>query len=317
MLDYIKNIKKDRELSFSNWRYRLLHWTFNVKAKTPSESSLPNFLYDHYCPLFHTTNILAVLFPLVVLIKLILALKYVFLFPIVAFKAYLDRIEEEQSKDPVFLAKEAKKKRSKEIERVRALFKAVGYDKAIMELYFLNYLSEEDAMQILDNMKKKAEEQKEAKEVRKKELSERFVFWIRFSEIFVKGLTVTVVAAAALVLMYFLVTFVPLAWAATVWLFIELWSLLTSASFFGFLDFVLRVVVVALSLLVMFVVTRPLFVKFCKFVETPISIAKDCINNSLDSLCKFFVSCSDFVSALYEDNCPAITIVEEDELGAE
>lgn len=61
----IEAIKAPKNLSFYHWRYRILHWVFNVGAKTPEESPLPNYLYTHYCPLFHLTNILFLLFPII------------------------------------------------------------------------------------------------------------------------------------------------------------------------------------------------------------------------------------------------------------
>jgi hypothetical protein len=60
-----------RELSLKHWRYRTLHWCFNVKGlDTPEESPLPNYLYSHYCPLFHLTNFIALVSPLILAIKM-------------------------------------------------------------------------------------------------------------------------------------------------------------------------------------------------------------------------------------------------------
>lgn len=64
MESILARIKGERKLSFNSFRYRILHWSFFLhwpfaKApKTPAESPLPNFLYTHYCPLFHLTNLL-------------------------------------------------------------------------------------------------------------------------------------------------------------------------------------------------------------------------------------------------------------------
>lgn len=68
----LESIKRDRQYSFSHWRYRLLHWTFSVDPKTPAESPLPQMLYTHLCPIFHLANILVIFFPLIVFVKAII-----------------------------------------------------------------------------------------------------------------------------------------------------------------------------------------------------------------------------------------------------
>ena len=67
---FIKALKKERKLSMNHWRYRLLHTTFWCNPKTPAESPLPNFLYTHYCPLFHCTNLLLLFLPITMVVWL-------------------------------------------------------------------------------------------------------------------------------------------------------------------------------------------------------------------------------------------------------
>ena len=70
----LDSIKGERKLSFNHWRYRLLHWCFNVKDPSPHDlyaTGLPKFLYTHYCPLFHLTNLIAIFSPLILLIKIV------------------------------------------------------------------------------------------------------------------------------------------------------------------------------------------------------------------------------------------------------
>lgn len=64
-------IKSERKMSLKHWRYRLLHWTFFETATTVSESKLPTFLYTHYCPLFHLTNIIVLMMPLILTFRLL------------------------------------------------------------------------------------------------------------------------------------------------------------------------------------------------------------------------------------------------------
>ena len=71
----IAHIKRPRDMSLNHWRYRLLHFTFcQGDVKRPSDSSLPNFLYTHYCPLFHLTNLLALAFPIYAPVRLLIFL---------------------------------------------------------------------------------------------------------------------------------------------------------------------------------------------------------------------------------------------------
>lgn len=66
------SIFRERKLSLNHWRYRLLHWCFNEKNITcPAESALPEYLYCHYCPLFHLTNFIALFSWLILTIKVI------------------------------------------------------------------------------------------------------------------------------------------------------------------------------------------------------------------------------------------------------
>lgn len=70
-MNLIEAIKRPKKFTFKYWRYRLLHWCFNVNPTSPSDSPLPAFVYTHYCPLFHITNLIALLFPLILAVRLI------------------------------------------------------------------------------------------------------------------------------------------------------------------------------------------------------------------------------------------------------
>lgn len=67
----LEAIKGEKKMSFHHWRYRLLHWAFGEKADTPEQSGLPRFLYTHYCPLFHLTNLIAIFAPAILFVKLV------------------------------------------------------------------------------------------------------------------------------------------------------------------------------------------------------------------------------------------------------
>lgn len=77
----------ERNLTLEHWRYRLLHWTFGLTGAYLSDgkvrwkdsdgdsfrSPLPEYLYTHYCPLFHLTNALVLASPLVSLVRFFIA----------------------------------------------------------------------------------------------------------------------------------------------------------------------------------------------------------------------------------------------------
>lgn len=58
-----------KNLSLNHWRYRVLHYVHN-KTQGQRSYDLPAFLYTNYCPLFHYTNFLVLLIPLVYVIRM-------------------------------------------------------------------------------------------------------------------------------------------------------------------------------------------------------------------------------------------------------
>ncbi len=86
----LESIKSHKKMSFNHWRYRILHWAFNIKnpefhPDAMSPNGLPKFLYTHYCPLFHLTNLIALLSPLILGIRF-------FILVVSALSAVLDLI---------------------------------------------------------------------------------------------------------------------------------------------------------------------------------------------------------------------------------
>src|SRR5581483_7783366 len=73
-MSILSSLKEERRLSMKHWRYRLLHWAFGVEGKRPEETGLPHFLYTHYCPLFHLTNLIAIISPVILFFKIVVVL---------------------------------------------------------------------------------------------------------------------------------------------------------------------------------------------------------------------------------------------------
>lgn len=68
-MNWIEAIKGERRMSLNHWRYRLLHWCFGVESR--HDSNIPDFMYTHYCPLFHVTNLIALLSPVILLARIL------------------------------------------------------------------------------------------------------------------------------------------------------------------------------------------------------------------------------------------------------
>lgn len=81
-MSILESLKEEKKLSLNHWRYRLLHWCFNVKVdkNTPFSHDLPKCLYTHYCPLFHLTNLIAIFSPIILTVKIIVAMVRAFVY---------------------------------------------------------------------------------------------------------------------------------------------------------------------------------------------------------------------------------------------
>ena len=353
-MSLISYIKRDRQMDFNHWRYRLLHWTFGIKPNGKSDSPLPDFFYTHYCPLFHFTNILAIIFPIVFLVKFIVGSAKALFFgsvsvfntvwpivsgPFILFAKKMDEKREANLKaymsSDKYKERERKKKEQEEIQELKRAYRIHDDNVKYIRNYVIpkfEVLSEEKANKIFDKIVakekenlKKAKERQLAAEKRKKEMQERFVFWIRFSQVFVKGLTGVVLFAASCALLVGLYLIIPplfelslfaLAsiWSGLVWLF----GTVTSISITGLLSSIAQgiigvAVVAALTAGIIFIGMKA-WDHIARFFEVPRSICKQMVEATGNTVVNTVGGVGEFISALYEDNCPAITIVSDDDL---
>lgn len=58
---------KDMKLPYDHWRFRVLHWFHKIQPESPEDSRLPEYLYKNYCPLFHITNGIVLIAPVIML----------------------------------------------------------------------------------------------------------------------------------------------------------------------------------------------------------------------------------------------------------
>jgi ABC-type multidrug transport system fused ATPase/permease subunit len=199
-MSILDSIKGTRKLSFGHWRYRLLHWAFNVKnpdPKNPAATGMPKFLYTHFCPLFHLTNLIAILSPLILFIKVLAVLGR-------AFVAGLEAIPTEKIGKAISWFKPTrqdrpatvvvKRKRSAAAEtRGCVSFCCEWTESANTFEYFwachgkmFETLTREQVEVIFNEYYPKVIEARQRAKIRKDKLRERLIFWTNFSRVFIK-----------------------------------------------------------------------------------------------------------------------------------
>ncbi len=352
--DLIQAIKGPKRMSFKHWRYRLLHWCFSVNPNPANQygSPLPRFLYTHYCPLFHLTNLIALFAPLIIVCKtawFIFRYTWVVLDAIAGAitaaagyiaKKYRNRPRAEPSKEQIdaALAKETElrlqRRRSEDRKLlVRLVRRHAAYADNFDALYCSwqyhsdhKSLSEQEARQLWEKVApaiKAAEEHRQASEERRKRW---LVFWVNFSRIFVKCtlniLYVLLFAVCAYALAFWVV---PCLWFVAKLIVGFLCSLVWSdlvevARIVGKVLLGIGILVVVVAAIIKFFMWAKVLTKLGdSFVELGGVIAPPfvAIGGATSACCRYclgFVNgCAEFVAVFYEENCPPITIVSEEE----
>lgn len=310
-----EKLHEERRLSFSHWRYRLLHWTFSEDAETPEESNLPQYLYSHYCPLFHLTNFIAIFLWAIILIK-------VGRVCIDAIWSVVSNIELPQGSSNKSAPTPSRKK-----DMGRILF-TLRYRLKNDETTYTSYdfddlevIPIEEAQQIFNDLMEKYRKAKERSDARKENIRKRVLFWVQFSQVFVKW---------ALYLLYVVLGLVA--------------TYLAYICFGPILEFIRWILSTDLSTLIpLLIVTAKFSIAFMlvfavAFVLLKFSLGRKLIDLILvgimacappaELLCKVLfapfkwfyhglnLTC-EFISVFYEENCPPITIISETEEGLE
>lgn len=321
--NFISSLKGEKQLSYNHWRYRLLHWAFDVED--PKRSHLPRMLYTHYCPLFHVTNIIALAFPIIVAARLV-TVALVTMFKVAhAIRQSIPKrklVEESSSEELT----EASRARRRSIE-IKQLVKAL---KGIEDLdtwdfaYFWRHdggdflvLTEEEARTKAEEIKAKIEAAREIQRIKREKLRDRIVFWSNFSRVFIKG-ALNVAYVAAFIGVGYLTLFkaVPFAF----------WLLTLAATFnpVPMLLFMAKVLAVFAAIAgtifgliaIGAKIKDPLAEGVSASVDVvwkPISfmggVTASVVNYSFD----VFGNIKSFISVFYEENCPPINIVDEED----
>lgn len=325
-MNWLESIKGERKLSLNHWRFRILHWCFSV---TYEKSTLPNFLYTHYCPLFHLTNLIAIFSPLIFVVKLTWSLifqSFKILFSILFFfESVLKRIFTKKEKPAKKLSKEEEIRvnKNKEIKFIYNVLK--NYDEGHDFKYFwyhngcqFNILEKNEIKEIVESYLSKLIDAKKRSEERKKRFQNQMVFFVNFSRVFIKGF----------LNVFYFALFLTVAYATVKWILpglyygllqaAELFKLLLTFNWLKFgsdsVYWFIRGCAVALAMYVAFKIVKLLVdVPVFKKALVPFSLIGSVILAFGKWIDNLLCNIIEFVSMFYEENCPPIVLVSEEE----
>jgi hypothetical protein len=333
-------MSSERKLSFNFWRYRLLHWAFNVKdadINRPQDTGLPKFLYTHYCPLWNLTNLIAILSPLILAIKVTYVLCVSFVsatswawsqIPWLKLMSLIEKMIPEKKE------KAESKASQVTIEQEKQQFVSVCRDWIIDAGHNLEsfpslwshceskfvHLNSETAEEMFKKYAPKIVEARERAIKRKEKMQERIVFWTNFSQVFIKGALNVFYVGICLGVLYLLYLLAGPAWDALcaiadgiVWIFSNTGSL-------SILFFALKIILWAVAFAAaIYGLARMGWIQ--KFFETAGTGVKKLsppfylVGKLFGWVVGGFVAVAEFVSMFYEQNCPPIVLVSpEDEI---
>jgi hypothetical protein len=330
-MSILDSIKEERKLSFNHWRYRILHWAFNTDPPNPKNldlicNGIPKFLYTHYCPLFHLTNLIALLSPLILFFKVVWVV-------LCALYACLDLIPWGSIKAffaGFFPPPKAKKVHSKpeltaEMERricIKYICEWHSDLESFLACYCFTLLSKEDVINTYNEYMHKVLRAREEAELRKKKWRETIIFWTNFSQVFIKwalNLVYLGLAAILLGLVYLIAypVFSFICWVPgfVLWLFedgvswVIVWMTVK-------LLFWSTIVMGVISVLVRTGIAGKFFANVfhgLKYIMPPTYIVTVPFNWIVQS----GVNAIEFIAMFYEENCPPVTIISEEEAAVE
>lgn len=334
-MNIFESIKSEKKMSFSHWRYRTLHWCFSEDADRPSQSNLPDFLYTHYCPLFHLTNLIIVLLPLIILAKITIGI-CTGLVKVVAFI----RLREIAERIAKFCKGKAKPQSEPTEEYCKAL--ALKEEKKILLKLMLTtsheyefeafwdafgrgciYFQKEQAEQFYITRMPRIVAAKKSAAERKEKMRQRLIFWTNFSQVFLKWFFNILYVCLALLVSWVLWQVIPPGFFAVV-NFIKFLMTFNPIPMFLFIGKMVGIFAAIAILLYGFWRSRvsrkcldaigssvlavsPPFALLGQWFVLPLKwISQTCANTT------------EFIRMFYRENCPPIVIVsDEDEIIAE
>lgn len=324
-MNILESIKEERQLSMNHWRYRLLHWCFSCENPRPFNTGLPSYLYSHYCPLFHLTNLIAILSPIILVAKVIFAIGFAFL---MALAHIVEKIREywpswKSSND----TPAAEPTEEQLIEKQRDFLLSVMKKPEFWYLNFeefwkawhnkLDKLNKDEVEQTYNHWKAKITVALEEAKLRRERFRKYLLFWTNFSRVFIKwGLNIFYIALAAV--SFYIMAHIAVPIFDFICYIIDLLVNSNPVPFFlALLKFTGLFFVSAVGL--MGLLKFKLCQKFLSLAwkgmvlaSPPFTLVLDMFKalygwfkGGMDSVCEF-------ISVFYEENCPPIKIVKEE-----
>lgn len=287
-------IKRPRELSRNDWRYRLIGYYFN--------GNIPNFLYTHYCPLFWMTIFcictLPIRFIIGVLISGIIKVGD-FLSRFVRKEVECKTVEEEVAEQMLWYYN-LQTKHNKE-----ALFKHFYlYNSSFCEY---RHYDKQKAKELWDRVIGQIEARKQAAIEKKAAIYNRFYLIIKVTSLTFKTVVYSVAAAFFAVAGFLLGTALLHVPDLLVNLWVGLkWLFLTTEGV-GVLG-IIALVSIAVFSMMWFCQYHENKKKEGKFEETYLGWV---VVGTFATLARWIGNVASFIAMAYEDSCPAITIKED------
>ena len=314
-MSIIESLKEEKKLSLSHWRYRLLHWCFNVTVDeyTTRGNDLPVCLYTHYCPLFHLTNLIAIFSPMILTVKVIIAVASAFIYAFGQIKWSWP------TKEVVVDPPSLEELRQMEYKEILKYLKHpgwwIGFDHfwESKKSIFMN-LTQEEVESKYNELVTKYKGAAARAEERRKKFRDRLIFWVNFSRVLVKWtMNISYFAITGVVLygiyhmigpmigfVNWLLTFNPI----PMMLFVGKIALIIGG-IFGAIYFLLRFKV--------FQTCATTSLKAGAYAMPPVVLVSQVTAAPFKWIGKGIVELCEFISVFYEENCPPITIISEEE----
>lgn len=348
-MNILASIKAPKSMSFKHWRYRLLHWCFGEKATTPEDSNLPHFLYTHYCPLFHLTNLIAILFPVILLVKIIGAIIWgvgkccVYITEAIGAlpwhkienwwkrkfppKAPRPRPEPSAEEIAAVALKEEKKhlltymlkEVTDDVSKLDALLEEGAFENFWNEYrYRFDKISEDVAKEFYNTRMTKIVKTKKKVLARKEKMRQRMIFWTQFSEVFFRWTFNIFYICLAVFVGWLTIKYVPPIFFSIVDFFKWIFT-------FDIMPFLKTVGAIAVRVIVVGGAMAILIYGFIKFrlvqkcggaigssllaVSPPFVLLAGWAALPFKWIASAFCATIEFVEMFYKENCPPITIV--------
>lgn len=343
-MNILASIKSEKKMSLKHWRYRILHWCFGEKANTPEESNLPKFFYTHYCPLFHLTNLIAIMFPLILVVKIVMAVcvgicKAFALVPWENVRDFLFAILDKLF--PKSKPKEKPKPTDKQVaeavakmglieEKKLFLIRMLRMDYGENEFErFWNdwcnghmYFPKEEAEHFYVTRMAKIVATKERVADRKSKMQQRLIFWTNFSQVFLKWFfNIMYILLAIFVAWVFIKITPPIFFAI-----IDFFKFLLTFEILPFLIFLgtwlvrLGVPAIAIGIVVYGFWRSQILRRSASVIGSSVAAVSPPFKLLGIWFClpfqwanKAFLNTVEFIGMFYDENCPPITILSGDD----